>query len=156
LLSSAGAMLAGCAGTRADTPSAAEAPFAAARALLEKNVSVDVHSHGGPTGVTSRQPPSADLARGMRAGRIAVVCVADVPDGPLLGRNAKNGLTAMRQPAPGQLYQYHLDRLAWMEELISKHGIRLALTVADLREAHAAGQPAIILDVEGLDFLEKK
>jgi len=62
----------------------------------------------------------------------------------------------VRQPAPGQLYQYHLDRIAWMDELVARHGIRRALTVADLRAAHAAGQPAIILDVEGLDFLERK
>ena len=29
-------------------------------------------------------------------------------------------------------------------------------TVADLKAAHAAGEPAIILDIEGLDFLETK
>jgi membrane dipeptidase len=43
-----------------------------------------------------------------------------------------------------------------MDELVAKHGIRRALTVADLEAAHAAGQPAIILDIEGLDFLETK
>ena len=158
LLASAGAMLAGCAGPRGTTPAAAasEAPSAAALKLLQDNVSVDVHSHGGATGVTSRHPASDHLARGMRAGRIAVVCLADVPDGPILGRNANNVLTVVRQPRPGQLYEYHLDRLAWMDELVARHGIRRALTVADLEAAHAAGQPAIILDIEGLDFLEKK
>jgi membrane dipeptidase len=92
----------------------------------------------------------------MRAGRIAVLCLADVPDGPILGRNAQNVLVAQRTPEPGFLYTYHLDRLAWIDELVAKHGIRRALTPADLKAAHAAGQPAIIVDIEGLDFLEGK
>ena len=43
-----------------------------------------------------------------------------------------------------------------MDELVARHGIRRALTAADLKAAHTAGQPAIIVDVEGLDFLELK
>lgn len=158
LLSSGGAMLVGCAATRGTTPAAAaaDAPSAAAVTLLNENISVDVHSHGGPAGVISRKPPTGDLARGMRAGRIAIVCLADVPDGPILGRDARNVLTVTRQPRPGELYQYHLAQLGWMDDLVARHGIRRALTVADLGAAHAAGQPAIILDIEGLDFLEQK
>src|SRR5439155_1713294 len=128
-----------------------------ATALLRDNISIDVHTHAGANGITSRTArPSDDLARQMRAGRIAVLCLADVPDGPILGRNARNVLVALRTPEPGFLYGYHLDRLAWVDELVAKHGIRRALTVADLKAAHAAGQPAIIVDIEGLDFLEKK
>src|SRR5262249_22587286 len=52
--------------------------------------------------------------------------------------------------------QYHLDRLAWMDELVAGHGVRRVLTAADIQSAHAAGQPAIVLDIEGLDFLEGK
>jgi len=155
LLSSVGAMAAGCAGTRSEAPVAA--PLAAATALLRDNISVDVHTHAGANGVTSRTArPSDDIARGMRAGRIAVLCLADVPDGPILGRNAQNVLVAQRTPEPGFLYTYHLDRLAWIDELVAEHGIRRALTPADLEAAHAAGQPAIIVDIEGLDFLEGK
>src|SRR5215470_2185615 len=141
LLNSAGMMLAGCAPARRETPTTAtsDAPVSAAVKLLADNISVDVHSHAGPTGVVSRNAPNGDLARGMRAGR-----------------NASNVLAAVRQPAPGELYRYHLNRLAWMEELVARHGVRRALTVADLKAAHAAGQPAIIVDIEGLDFLEQK
>ena len=63
-------------------------------------------------------------------------------------------LAALRQPAARHLYQYHLERLAWMDEMVARHGMRRALDVADLEAAHAAGQPAIIVDIEGLDFLE--
>jgi membrane dipeptidase len=40
--------------------------------------------------------------------------------------------------------------------LVTNHGLRRALTAADLEAAHAAGQPAIVVDIEGLDFLEMK
>jgi membrane dipeptidase len=62
----------------------------------------------------------------------------------------------VRTPAPGELYRYHLDRLAWMDELVAGHGVRRALNAADLEAAHQAGEPAIIADVEGLDFLDGK
>ena len=151
-----GAMLAGCAGTRAESR-VAEDPLAGATALLRENISIDVHTHGGPNGITSRTArPSAELGRQMHAGHIAVLCLADVPDGPILGRNAQNVLVALRTPEPGFLYAYHLDRLDWVDELVGKHGVRRALTVGDLRAAHAASEPAIIVDVEGLDFLEQK
>ena len=157
MLSSAGAVVAGGGAARADAQAASAEPLAAAVALLRDNVSVDVHTHAGPDGITSRTaPPSDEIARSMRAGRLAVLCLADVPDSPILGRNAQNVLAAVRVPEPGLLWKYHLDRLGWADELVAKHGIRRALTLADVKAAHAAGQPAIILDVEGLDFLEKK
>jgi membrane dipeptidase len=40
--------------------------------------------------------------------------------------------------------------------MVANHGLRRALSAADLEAAHKAGQPAIIGDVEGLDFLETK
>jgi membrane dipeptidase len=147
LLASTGAALSGA---------RAEAQPSAAGKLLAENISVDVHSHAGATGVITQSPPNDDLANGMRAGRIAIVCLADVPDGPLLGRTPAGVLGATRVPAPGELYKYHLGRLAWMAELTASHGVRRALTTADLTAAHAAGAPAIVLDIEGLDFLETK
>ena len=124
--------------------------------VLRKSISVDVHTHGGTTGITSQAPPSGDLASGMRAGSLAVACLADVPDAPILGRNASGVLAALRTPEPGLLYTYHLDRLAWVDEMVAKHGLRRALSAADLEAAHREGQPAIVGDVEGLDFLEMK
>src|SRR6516225_4089227 len=124
--------------------------------VLRNSISVDVHTHGGTTGITSKAPPSDDLASGMRAGSLAVACLADVPDAPILGRNASGVLAALRTPEAGLLYAYHLDRLAWVDEMVAKHGLRRALSAADLEAAHQEGQPAIVGDVEGLDFLEMK
>jgi membrane dipeptidase len=135
---------------------ASDAPSAAALGILRDHVSIDVHSHAGPTGIASGHAPGAELARGMRAGRIAIVCLADVPDGPLLGRGPDDVLAALRTPAPGELYRHHLGRLDWIDALVAAHGVRRVLTAADITAAHAAGEPAIILDIEGLDFLETK
>jgi membrane dipeptidase len=156
-LTSVGAMLAGGAAPRGSTAAAETAETtSAALEVLRQSISVDVHTHGGTTGITSKAPPSDDLANGMRAGSLAVACLADVPDGPILGRNSAGVLAALRAPAPGRLYQHHLERPAWIDAMVAKHGLRRSLTAADLEAAHAAGEPAIVADIEGLDFLEMK
>jgi membrane dipeptidase len=156
-LSSVGAMLAGGVGPRGSTAAAQTAETAsAALDVLRKSISVDVHTHGGTTGITSQAPPNGDLADGMRAGSLAVACLADVPDGPILGRDPAGVLAALRTPEPGELYKYHLGRLDWVDEMVANHGLRRALSATDLEAAHAAGQPSIVGDIEGLDFLEGK
>jgi membrane dipeptidase len=157
ILTSVGAMLGGGAEPRGSTAAAQTAAAAtAALDVLRKSISVDVHTHGGTTGITSKAPPSDDLVNGTRAGSLAVACLADVPDGPILGRNAAGVLAALRTPEPSLLYEHHLERLAWVDAMVANHGLRRALTAADLEAAHAAGQPAIVADIEGLDFLETK
>jgi membrane dipeptidase len=62
-LASVGAMLAGETGRRGSTAAAKTAEDAtAALALLRRSISVDVHTHGGKTGISSKAPPSGDLA----------------------------------------------------------------------------------------------
>ena len=156
-LASVGAMLAGDVWPRGSTSAARTAETAsAALEVLRKFISVDVHSHGGKTGITSKAPPNDDLANAMRAGSLAVACLADVPDGLILGRDTEGVLAATRVPEPGELYRHHLERFAWMDEMVARHGLRRALSAADLEAAHAARQPAIVMDIEGLDFLEMK
>jgi membrane dipeptidase len=155
-LASAGAMIAGDVGARGSTTAARTAETAlAALEVLRNSISVDVHSHGGMTGITSKAPPNDDLGNAMRAGSLAVACLADVPDGPILGRTA-GVLGVIRPPEPGELYRHHLERLAWLDEMVANHGLQRALSAADLEAAHTAGQPAIVMDIEGLDFLETK
>src|SRR5438874_8281717 len=157
VLAPVGAMLAGDVGPRGSTAAARAAETAAAALeVLRRSISVDVHTHGGKTGITSKAPPNDDLANAMRAGSLAAACLADVPDGPVLGRDAAGVFAALRTPEPGELYRHHLERLAWMDEMVANHGLRRALSTGDLEAAHKAGQPAIVGDVEGLDFLEKK
>src|ERR1700722_20861704 len=119
-LSSVGAMLAGGVGPRGSTAAAQTAETAsAALDVLRKSISVDVHTHGGTTGITSQAPPNGDLADGMRAGSLAVACLADVPDGPILGRDPAGVLAGLRTPDAGQLYTYHLWRRGGADEKIT-------------------------------------
>src|ERR1700738_5548984 len=148
VLNSVGAMLAGGVGPRGSTAAARTAePASAALDVLRKSISVDVHTHGGKTGITSKAPPNNDLANAMRVGSLAVACLADVPDGPVLGRNTEGVLTAVRTPEPGELYKHHLERLAWMDEMVTNHGLRGALSAADSEALHKAGKPTITPDV---------
>ena len=157
VLASVGTMLAGGLAPRGSTAAAQTTEnTSAALEVLRKSISVDVHTHGGTTGILSQAPPNDDLAKGMRAGSLAVACLADVPDGPILGRNAAGVLGALRTPEPGQLYKYHLEQLDRVDEMVAHHGLRRALSAADLETAHQQGQPSIVGDVEGLDFLEGK
>jgi membrane dipeptidase len=140
VLSSVGAMLGGGVGPHGSTAAAQTAETAAtALDVLRKSISVDVHTHGGTTGITSQAPPNDSLANGMRAGSLAVACLADVPDAPILGRNTAGVLGALRTPEPGQLYKYHLGRLDWVDAMVANHSLRRALSAADLEAAHAAG-----------------
>jgi membrane dipeptidase len=82
------------------------------------------------------------------------VCLSEIPDEPLLGRSAAGVVGITRSPRPGELYENHLQRLAWADNLVAHHGLRRALKAADLESAHAAGQPSLIGGVEGLDFIE--
>src|ERR1700692_690191 len=150
VLSSVGVMLGGGVGPRGSTAAAQTAEAAsAALDVLRKSISVDVHTHGGTSGITAQASPNDDLANGMRAGSLAVACLADVPDGPILGRNTAGVLVALRTPDPDQLYKYHLERLDWVDEMVAHHGLRRALSAADLEAAHAAGHPSIVGDGEG-------
>jgi len=156
-LASIGLILTGKAGPRGSTEAAKAAEDAtAATVLLRRSISVDVHTHGGKTGISSKAPPSRDLSEHMREGALAVACLADVPDGTTLGRDATGALSVLRSPAPGELYRHHLQRLAWVDQLVADHGVRRALCAADIEAAHMAGEPAIVGDVEGLDFLDGK
>src|SRR5271169_146088 len=142
-LISVDAMLAGQLGPRGSTAAAQAAETAsAALGVLRKTISVDVHTHGGKTGITSKAPPNDDLAEAMRAGSLAAACLADVPDGLILARNEDGALAAVRTPGPGELYRHHLERLAWMDEIVANHGLRRALSASDLEAAHNTGRPA--------------
>ena len=146
LMASAAALLTPVTGRAQDNP--------AVQALLRDTISIDLHSHAA--GIIFNSPADSTLADGMKKGGMSAVCLASVPDGPVLGRLPSGSTGAVRQPKPGELYRYHKSRLDWMDELAAKHGVRRVLTLSDLKDAHANGQPAVILDIEGCDFLDGK
>jgi len=136
----------------ADSDALAEESTADVHAVLRTAVSVDLHTHAA--GMILGASVSDKLAAGMRAGSLSAVCLAHIPDGPVLGRRPDGVLGLTRQPNPGELYKGHLERMDWVDRLASQGGIRRVVTVAELLEAKAKGDPAMIQDVEGCDFLD--
>jgi membrane dipeptidase len=146
LAASAAALLAPVSGRAQDDP--------AVQAVLRAAIPVDVHSHAA--GIVFNSRADSTLADGMKRGGMSAVCLASVPDGPVLGQLRSGSLGAVRSPTDGELYRYHTSRLDWMDELVARHGVRRVLTPSDLQDAHAKGQPAILQDIEGCDFLDGK
>lgn len=134
--------------------------------LLAENACVDVHSHAGRSFLVGAETDSlvvrmmrdgfeAERFAGMReAGLTAALC-AIVADLPLLGLEG-GGLKVVRDFRPGEAYEdfnRQLDRLLGTAE---SGIISLALSPEDVRKAHAARMPAMILASEGADFLEDR
>ena len=138
----------------ADSEALAEESSPEVHAVLRTAVSVDLHTHAA--GMIFGAGVSDKLAVGMRAGNLSAVCLAHVPDGPVIGRRPDGVLGLTRQPNPGELYKGHLERMDWVDRLVSQGGIRRVVTLAELQDAKAKGDPAMIQDVEGCDFLDGK
>src|SRR5207237_1248595 len=70
-LASVEVMLAGGVGPAGSSAAARTAEGAsAALDVIRRSISIDVHAHGGRTGITSKAPPSSDLANAMRVARL--------------------------------------------------------------------------------------
>jgi len=146
------AMTMASAAALAESEALAAEPSAQVHDVLRSATSVDLHSHAA--GLIFGQDVSDKLSVGMRAGSLNAVCLAHVPDGPVIGRGPDGVLGLKREPKPGELYKGHLERLDWVDRLVSQGGIRRVLNIAELQDAKARGEPAMIQDVEGCDFLD--
>jgi membrane dipeptidase len=122
-------------------------------ALLAGTISVDMHSHAAGAG--SARAPRFDLADHMRRGSLSAVCLCHSADGPVIRRPAGGGrIRQYRDPSAGELYAHTQRRLAFMDALVSRHGMTRVLTPADLAAARVAGRPALIGTIEGCQFMD--
>jgi membrane dipeptidase len=143
-------VLAGCAGVRGRRPEDLDPRVPA---LLERTISVDIHTHAAGAGFA--RAPRFDLAEHMRRGRLSAVCLCHSADGPVIRRPVGGGrIRQYRDPSPGELYAHTQRRLAFMDAMVSQHGMTRVLTPADLEAAKAAGRPALIGTIEGCHFMD--
>jgi membrane dipeptidase len=158
LLASAAAGLAACA-TEPPPTIAADAKMTAVQILIAQRA-VDAHSHAGrviPTRtaidpVVADQRPFVDLAGPMKAGGLAVVCLAVVADTPIT-REVDGRIRATREPQPGELYRWAEMAYERAHRLIDGQGLLNITDPASLKEADYEN-PGAILASEGADFLE--
>jgi membrane dipeptidase len=142
--------LAGCAGIRGRRLEDLDPRIPA---LLTETISVDFHTHAAGAGYA--RTPRFDLADHMRRGRLSAVCLCHSADGPVIRRSAGGGrIRQYRDPAPGELHAFTEARLAFMDAMVSQHGMTRVLSPADLEAAKAAGSPALIGTIEGCQFMD--
>ncbi len=120
--------------------------------VLAEAISVDMHTHSAGAGFA--RTPKYDLADHMRRGRMSAVCLCHSADGPVIRRPPGGRLRQYRDPAPGELYEFTRQRLAFMDSLLGPAGMTQVLTPADLDAAKAAGRPALIGTIEGCHFMD--
>lgn len=120
--------------------------------VLAGAISVDMHSHAAGAGFA--RAPRFDLTEHMRRGRMSAVCLCHSADGPVIRRPPGGRLQQYREPAPGELYQFTRQRLAFMDALLGPGGMTRVLGPADLEAAKAAGRPALIGTIEGCHFMD--
>ena len=106
---------------------------------------IDMHTHAG------RPRRTGDVDRSvlatMRTGGVGAAVVAAIADMPVIRRDpVTKRLVKVRDPLPGECLaatEAYLDGF-------SNAGMRVALEPADIR----AGDPSLVLAIEGCDFLE--
>ncbi|HEY1411727.1 MAG TPA: membrane dipeptidase, partial [Rhodopila sp.] len=106
---------------------------------------IDMHTHAG------RPRRTGDVDRAvlatMRPAGVAAAVVAAIGDIPMIRRNKDTGrLEKFRDPNPGECLEAVESYLTSFEQ----SGMRIALEPTDIR----SDDPALVLAIEGCDFLE--
>jgi membrane dipeptidase len=112
-----------------------------------------MHSHAGrfirPN--TAFEP----VAEPMRAGGLAVACLAIVSDAPTHRILADGRIHPTRAPEPGELYAWSKAAFGRLLQLAQEQQLHVVLNTAQLRAAPTVG-PSIIVTAEGADFIEDR
>jgi len=117
--------------------------------LVADTISVDMHNHDGqPTFAKTSadrkpDPTDVDLSGEMKKAGLSAICLTYAVD-------------IYRTPQKDDWYQYHLQCLEYDDRLLAKSGMRRALTVTDLKAAHASKTPIVIQACEGAHWIEGK
>ena len=106
---------------------------------------IDMHTHAGRTRRNS--PVNRDVLATMRTGQIGAAVVSAIADLPVIRRNpVTRGLEKVRDAEPGECMAAVDEYLAAFEAT----SVRIAREPDEIR----ADDPALVLAVEGCDFLE--
>jgi membrane dipeptidase len=129
----------------------------AARKLLARTVSVDIHSHAGSILGMQRvanRSPFAPVAQPMREGGMTLICLAMVADTPVTRiLPEKRMIVPGRTPQPGELYTWAQRSFERVMDLVRTQALNVVTNAATLAAARRRG-PAVVIAAEGADFLE--
>ncbi len=125
--------------------------MAAARAIIEKYPTIDMHSHAGR--VFSSKGDLNDTKRAMAEAGLTVFFFSPIADAAVLKR-AGGTLRAVRQPAPGELYSNIYRQLRRAKLHFELHDLIEIHRPADIQNAKTGGRHGVLIAIEGGDFLE--
>src|SRR5262249_14817953 len=126
---------------------------APAMAQTMNGLAADTHSHAGNlTRASYGRDSLIDVAGPVRQGGPSGVCLPLVRASPGL-RSSRGRLRPVRNPRPGELYDFSKIQFGKVHELARTQSMPLVRTGADLRAARST-QPAVIVTSEGGDWLE--
>lgn len=118
----------------------------AARAQARPLRYVDMHTH---VGLRNRD----GIREGMAQNGMLLLARKYIADYPVI-RMMAGGIGAYRAPAPGELAGLAEKNLPGMRERHRRDGLAEVLSAADLERVLKDPVPAVVLAVEGADFLE--
>lgn len=126
------------------------------RQELAQHATVDIHSHGGSVQMGRESGDARQftaLAEPMRQGGMAAICLAVVADRPVTELTADKRIRPVREPKPGELYDYIQQAFARAHRLAATQKFAF-ITDATLLEKARGNAPSVIISSEGADFLE--
>ncbi len=135
---------------------APEEDLARGRAAIAGRATVDVHSHAGAINGMNRVQtgaPFTPVAAPMRAGGMAVACLAIVSDSPTHKVMPDRRIRPYRDPGPGELYAFGQRAFARLHDLARAQNIGIVTNARELAAARSTA-PQVVVSAEGADFLE--
>ena len=116
-------------------------------------LTIDMHSHAGR--FVRDNTVFEPVAEPMRAGGLAVACLAIVSDSPTHRIFADGRIHPTRAPEPGELYAWSKAAFGRLLRLAQEQQLHVVGNTAQLRAAPSVG-PSIIVTAEGADFIEDR
>jgi membrane dipeptidase len=109
--------------------------------IVADTMGIDAHNHVDVPLNTAELPgPKIDLAGEMKKSGLSAICMTFAVD-------------YQKLPNPNDGHDHFLNGLTAMDKQLQLNGMKRALNLADLRDAHNKHQPIVIQSVEGGHFL---
>lgn len=135
--------------------------------FLAENPSIDVHAHPGrffvandpdPTPLMKRLFPAepGPAIQALHEGQVSAALFAAVADKRLLGSSEGVGLVATRNFRPGEAWEDYRRQISVARDLLEDPKLTLALSAGDILDSIRNGTTAMIMSVEGGDFIEDR
>ena len=120
--------------------------------VVSRHVVVDLHAHPGKLYTGGNPLPRLrDLAK----ARITAFGFSIPTDTPTLGK--RGGLPQpVREPQPGELYDFTIQHLTKLQQVLKQADISVLQTADDVLSAKQVGRPGALIALEGGDFLEDR